>query len=200
MAARRAQVQHGEAPARVCWGLQASTTTRLFSFRRAFALDCEYTSYARTASFFICAVEMSHGTRFGATRDFKRHTLKKKFRRGGHAANQFRRDAWRELLREVNKKAHNHLGSRMGRCARNFGPFPRLPLVSCLRLQLLQKRHVKRRARHTENEFGPCKSPGASLLRYVGRARRQPRRKHPIGPQKQHFSGTTGRHCSRGRY
>ena len=126
---------------------------------------------------------MSHRTRFGATRDLKRHTLKKKFRRGGRAANQFRRDAWPGLLQEVNDKAHNHLGSRMGRCARIFGPFPRLPLVSCLRLQLSQKRHVKRRVRHTENEFGPYKSPGASLLRYVGRARRQPGRRPPMVPK-----------------
>ena len=71
----------------------------------------------------------------------------------------------------------------MGRCARIFGPFPRLPLVSCLRLQLSQKRHVKRRVRHTENEFGPYKSPGASLLRYVGRARRQPGRRPPMVPK-----------------
>ena len=56
----------------------------------------------------------------------------------------------------------------------------------------LQKRHVKRRARHTENEFGPCKSPGASLLRYVGRARRQPRRKHPMGPQKSTSAASQG--------
>ena len=56
----------------------------------------------------------------------------------------------------------------------------------------LQKRHVKRRARHTENEFGPCKSPGASLLRYVGRARRQPRRKRPIGPQKSTSAASQG--------
>ena len=135
---------------------------------------------------------MSHRTRFGATRDFKRHTLKKKFRRGGRAANQFRRDAWPGLLREVNEKAHNHLGSRMGRCARIFGPFPRLPLVSCLRLQLSQKRHVKRPVRHTENEFGPQRSPGASLLRHVGRARRQPRRKHPMGPQKNTSAASQG--------
>ena len=56
----------------------------------------------------------------------------------------------------------------------------------------LQKRHVKRRARHTENEFGPCKSPGASLLRYVGPARRQPRRKRPMGPQKSTSAASQG--------
>ena len=59
-----------------------------------------------------------------------------------------------------------------------------LPPILALKLHSPQKRHVKRPVRHTENEFGPYKSPGASLLRYVGRARRQPRRKHPMGPQK----------------
>ena len=135
---------------------------------------------------------MSHRTRSETTRDLKRHSLKKKIRRGGRVTNQFRRDAWPGLLQEVNEKAHNHPGSRMGRFARIFCPFPRLPLVSCLRLQLSQKRHVKRRVRHTENEFGPYKSPGASLLRYVGRARRQPRRKRPIGPQKSTSAASQG--------
>ena len=126
---------------------------------------------------------MSHGTRFGATRDFKRHTLKKKFRRGGRATNQFRRDAWPGLLQEVNEKAHNHLGSRMGRFARIFRTFTSFLLVSLPQTSLSQKRHVKRPVRHTENEFGPCKSPGASLLRHVGRARRQPGRRPPMVPK-----------------
>ena len=126
---------------------------------------------------------MSHRTRFRATRDFKRHTLKKKFRRGGRAANQFRRDAWPGLLQEVNEKAHNHLGSRMGRFARIFGQFASLFLVSLPQTSLSQKRHVKRPVRHTENEFGPHKSPGASLLRHVGRARRQPGRRPPMVPK-----------------
>ena len=65
-----------------------------------------------------------------------------------------------------------------------------LPPILALKLHSPQKRHVKRPVRHTENEFGPYKSPGASLLRYVGRARRQPRRKRPIGPQK----STSGHH------
>ena len=65
-----------------------------------------------------------------------------------------------------------------------------LPPILALKLHSLQKRHVKRPVRHTENEFGPQRSPGASLLRYVGRARRQPRRKRPIGPQK----STSGHH------
>ena len=56
----------------------------------------------------------------------------------------------------------------------------------------LTERHVKRPVRHTENEFGPYKSPGASLLRYVGRARRQPRRKRPIGPQKSTSAASQG--------
>ena len=67
-----------------------------------------------------------------------------------------------------------------------------LPPILALKLHSLQKRHVKRPVRHTENEFGPYKSPGASLLRYVGRARRQPRRKHPIGPQKSTSAASQG--------
>ena len=111
---------------------------------------------------------MSHRTRFGATRDFKRHTLKKKIRRGGRAASQFRRDAWPGLLREVNEKAHNHLGSRMGRFARIFGQFASLFLVSLPQTSLSQERHVKRRACRTETEFGPCARFGASLCHCVG--------------------------------
>ena len=56
----------------------------------------------------------------------------------------------------------------------------------------LTERHVKRPVRHTENEFGPYKSPGASLLRYVGPARRQPRRKRPMGPQKSTSAASQG--------
>ena len=63
---------------------------------------------------------------------------------------------------------------------------------SCAQTSLLQKRHVKRPVRHTENEFGPQRSPGASLLSYVGRARRQPRRKRPIGPQKSTSAASQG--------
>ena len=47
----------------------------------------------------------------------------------------------------------------------------------------LTERHVKRPVRHTENEFGPQRSPGASLLRYVGRAKRQPGRRPPMVPK-----------------
>ena len=57
---------------------------------------------------------------------------------------------------------------------------------------LSQKRHVKRRVCHTENESGPQRSPGASLLRYVGRARRQPGRRRPIGPQKSTSAASQG--------
>ena len=67
-----------------------------------------------------------------------------------------------------------------------------LPPYSCLQLQSARKGHVKRRVCHTKNEFGPCKSPGASLLRHVGRARRQPRRKHPMGPQKSTSAASQG--------
>ena len=67
-----------------------------------------------------------------------------------------------------------------------------LPPILALKLHSPQKRHVKRPVRHTENEFGPCKSPGANLLRCVGRARRQPRRKHPIGPQKSTSAASQG--------
>ena len=55
-----------------------------------------------------------------------------------------------------------------------------------------RKRHVKRRVCHTENAFGPYKSPGASLLRYVGRARRQPGRSPPIGPQNSTSAASQG--------
>ena len=135
---------------------------------------------------------MSHGTRFGATRDFKRHTLKKKFRRGGRAGNQFRRDAWPGLLQEVNEKAHNHLGSRMGRCVRIFGPFPSLFLVSLAQASLSLRKTRQAACMPHRERIWPCKSPGASLLRYVGRARRQPGRRPPIGPQKSTSAASQG--------
>ena len=47
-----------------------------------------------------------------------------------------------------------------------------------------QKRHVKRRVRHTENVNLARKGRGASFYVRRGRAEGQPRRKHPMGPQK----------------
>ena len=175
-----------ESPRASFLGVASFNDDETVFFSCAFALDCEYSSYARSgipASLFACADEMSHGTRFGATRDFKRHTLKKKFRRGGRAGNQFRRDAWPGLLQEVNEKAHNHLGSRMGRCVRIFGPFPSLFLVSLAQASLSLRKTRQAACMPHRERIWPCKSPGASLLRCVGRARRQPGRRPPMVPK-----------------
>ena len=67
-----------------------------------------------------------------------------------------------------------------------------LPPYSCLQLQSARKGHVKRRVCHIKNEFGPCKSPGASLLRYVGRARRQPGRRPPMVPKNSTSAASQG--------
>ena len=83
----------------------------------------------------------------------------------------------------------------MGRFARIFRTFTSFLLVSLPQTSLSQKRHVKRPVRHTENEFGPCKSPGASLLRQEGV--RGGSRAVNNGSPKKHFSGITGRHSSR---